>query len=233
MKKVLASALILCHAVLLLSACTQPERNSFEFEEENDYVQEEILVEEENETQETSEPSYENLPDPVQINADFDVSENPDGSFSITTNLPDETELSLTLKGRGYIAQGKAFVEKGIAISEPFTNQGDPLFGDFTLEVLMPIPSVQSDYVKHFIGKHGPYIKPALGSIVVSKEFDVSFPVNPTSSAFSTNEFSDELYYKAPSGKKYHLDRDCCGKNAREITDISNLDPCSKCVRPV
>ena len=174
MKKIINIFLV----IAMLSACAPSENeNSYEEPQEVLYEEESLVVEPEIEEVETT---YEDLPDPVMINADFEVTTNPEGTFIIETNLPDETELSLKLSGRGYLAQGKAYVSGGKALSERFTNHGDQLVGDYTLEVLMPIPSVQSDYVKHFIGKNGefltgPYIEGALGSVVVSKEFKVSF----------------------------------------------------------
>jgi hypothetical protein len=119
------------------------------------------------------------LPEPEDIYADFWVKVNPDNSFLIETNLPDETELSLTLKGRGYIAQGEAIVKDGQAVSPVFTNHGNALDGNYELQVLMPIPNVQSDYVKHFIGNYGQYlkgeyVKPYIDSVVVQKKFDVT-----------------------------------------------------------
>lgn len=129
------------------------------------------------------------LPDPVDIYADFEVTRNPDNSFYIETNLPDGTELSLSLSGRGYLAQDEAFVKNGCATSNCFSNRGNPLRGDYTLTVMMPIVSVQSDYVKRFIGPNGeylqgPYVKGALGSVIVEKEFE--FTISDDKSDVST-----------------------------------------------
>lgn len=38
-------------------------------------------------------------------------------------------------------------------------------------------------------------------------------------------------YYRTPSGKKYHIDPDCGGKNSYRTTNISQLEPCSKCAK--
>ena len=252
MKKFLLIGL-LCVCVIL-SACAQSETDdasSETFEEKSEYTEK---SEENSEYTETSEEkieytetaeddndknevSYESLPDPVMIEADFEVSTNPEGTFVITTNLPSETELSLTLKGKGYLAQGKAIVNDGVAISEKFTDKGKQLVGDFVLEVLMPIPSVQSDYVKHFIGERGeylsgPYLKPALTSVVVSKEFNVSLTQDMENENISSDtQSSSRVYYRTPTGKKYHLDPDCGGKNSYETTNISDLTSCDKCAK--
>ncbi len=54
--------------------------------------------------------------------------------------------------------------------------------------------------------------------------------VNNTSSN-SSNPSSDGYYYRTPTGKKYHLDPNCGGKNSRRTTNISGLSPCSKCAQ--
>lgn len=54
--------------------------------------------------------------------------------------------------------------------------------------------------------------------------------VTNTSSG-SSNPSSDGYYYRTPTGKKYHLDPNCGGKNSRRTTNISGLSPCSKCAR--
>ena len=252
MKKLLFITVLLCG--LFLVSCAQESEDDSPVQTDLDYeVQTDYETEDDYEAETEEEETYtEELPDPVVIDADFEVEVIDNGSFIITTNLPDETELSLKLKGRAYLAQGKAVVEGGVAVSEHFTNKGNPLFGDYELEVLMPIPSVQSDYVKHFIGEDGeyltgPYIKPALGSVVVSKTFDVSFDFadeqdseideeettsgETTSDETTTDHTSDGNYYATPTGKKYHLDPDCGGKNSYKTSNISSLTPCAKCAQ--
>lgn len=54
--------------------------------------------------------------------------------------------------------------------------------------------------------------------------------VTNTSSS-SNNPSSDGYYYRTPTGKKYHLDPNCGGKNSRRTTNISGLSPCSKCAQ--
>lgn len=59
--------------------------------------------------------------------------------FSIETNLPDKTELILTLSNNNlYTEQQTITVKSGKATSEPFTEEHDqPLAGDYTLTVVM------------------------------------------------------------------------------------------------
>ena len=45
------------------------------------------------------------------------------------------------------------------------------------------------------------------------------------------NPSADGYYYRTPTGKRYHLDPNCGGKNSRRTTNISGLSPCSKCAR--
>lgn len=246
MNKFISVMLILCLAVVV-AACGRTEDT--DFSDSSDALYSDAIPEEPNETPE--EESYDHLADPEVINADFEVTTNPDGSFSIETNLPGETELMLTLKGRGYLAQSKATVSDGVATSECFTDNGNKLMGDYTLEVLMPIPNVQNEYVRHFIGENGqylqgPYVKESMGSVVVKKDFNVSFPFETeTTSDTATNTSSDDTYnyqstsnqtadgnyYRTPTGKRYHLDPDCGGKNSYLTTNISDLTPCEKCAQ--
>ena len=179
-RKIKIFALLIC-LIISFTACTARVEVDESSQNVNDSMDNVVLQSTEELVQE--EEGLEDLPDPKDIYADFFVKVNPDNSFVIETNLPNETELSLTLKGKGYLAQGEAIVENGRAVSPVFTNRGVALEGDYTLEVLMPIPSVQSDYVKHFIGENGQYlkgeyIKPALTSIVVEKTFNVQLPGN-------------------------------------------------------
>ena len=41
----------------------------------------------------------------------------------------------------------------------------------------------------------------------------------------------DTYYYRTPSGKKYHLEPECGGKNSYKTNDITGLTACSKCVK--
>ena len=50
-------------------------------------------------------------------------------------------------------------------------------------------------------------------------------------SSTSNNPSADGNYYRTPTGKKYHLDPNCGGKNSYKTTNISGLSPCSKCAK--
>lgn len=91
------------------------------------------------------------------------------------TNLPDGTELLLTLsrKESRFEAQTKVTVAKGAFRSEQFSQKGADLNpGNYTLEIIMPVSQVQSGEVRKVIGMDGeklsgPLVKSgALGKVV-------------------------------------------------------------------
>ena len=43
------------------------------------------------------------------------------------------------------------------------------------------------------------------------------------------NPTADGYYYRTPSGKKYHFDPNCGGKNSYRTNNITGLSPCTKC----
>lgn len=47
----------------------------------------------------------------------------------------------------------------------------------------------------------------------------------------SNNSTADGNYYRTPTGRRYHLDPDCGGKNSYKTTNISGLTPCAKCAK--
>ena len=56
--------------------------------------------------------------------------------------------------------------------------------------------------------------------------------VSNSSSNNSSNKYNpspDGNYYRTPTGKKYHKDPNCGGKNSYRTTNISGLSPCAKC----
>jgi hypothetical protein len=74
------------------------------------------------------------------------------------TNLPDDTKLMIGLRRKeaNYFAQAHVVVEGGQFKSERFTALGKPLPpGNYTLEITMPLASVQPPTVQDIIGKDG------------------------------------------------------------------------------
>jgi len=66
-------------------------------------------------------------------------------------------------------------------------------------------------------------------------EYEASEANRPTEDYYdyndSYNPSADGYYYRTPTGKRYHLDPNCGGKNSYRTTNISGLSPCSKCAR--
>lgn len=104
-------------------------------------------------------------------------------AFTINTNLPDETELMLTLENsEGFKAQGHVTIEDGTATSERFSNFGDPLSGIYTLNISMGHPCFQSEHVRAVIGENGEYIT---GPYIISETLVTDF--NMISADFDFN----------------------------------------------
>ena len=104
--------------------------------------------------------------------------------FGITTNLPEDTELLVTLTDdNDYTAQDTAVILKdGTGYTAEFSDHGEGLKGKYHVAVTMSLPSLQADTVQEIIGKNGEYIggkyvfKSDLnGSNVVCGEFDFEF----------------------------------------------------------
>jgi hypothetical protein len=74
------------------------------------------------------------------------------------TNLPDGTELMVTVKRSesGYMAQSKVRVSNGSFRAGPFSQKAAPLIpGTYTVEISTPIAAVQSPSVRSVIGRDG------------------------------------------------------------------------------
>lgn len=60
-----------------------------------------------------------------------------------------------------------------------------------------------------------------------------STPSSTTSSTANStyNPTANGNYYRTPTGKRYHLDPNCGGKNSYKTNNISGLSPCAKCAK--
>jgi hypothetical protein len=104
-------------------------------------------------------------------------------SFTIATNLPDNTELMLTLSdGNDYTGQTKVTVKNGVATSEGFSSKGKQFSGHFTLDITMALPKLQDESVIKVIGTKGEFLsgryveKDTTGeSNIVSGTFEYDF----------------------------------------------------------
>lgn len=106
------------------------------------------------ENKETEEPEVMEVTLEVEPNVNAD-----DGSvlFGVITNLPEGTELMVTVKNDdGYIAQDKTVVlATGAGYTSEFSDKGKALKGEYTVSVSMSLPSLQKDSVRAVIGEKG------------------------------------------------------------------------------
>lgn len=100
----------------------------------------------------------------VYINVSTSIDDGK-ASFSIDSNLPDDTKLMLTLSdGNQYRGQTNVTIKSGQCQSDLFSNKGEKLSGEYSLEISMPIASVQPDTVRKLIGNSGENLR---GDLVV------------------------------------------------------------------
>ena len=84
-------------------------------------------------------------------------------AMDIETNLPDETELMLSISRANYndfspdnfMAQTKVTIVDGKATFEGFSHKGNKMAGGYDLCISMSLPSLQSDAVRAVIGEKG------------------------------------------------------------------------------
>ena len=103
--------------------------------------------------------------------------------FGVTTNLPEDTELLVTVSKDGYTAQDKVVILKnGTGYTSEFSDHGGALNGTYTVNVSMSLPALQKESVRKVIGEKGEYIngplveKSSIGSAnTVSAEFEFTF----------------------------------------------------------
>jgi|TergutMp193P3_1026864.scaffolds.fasta_scaffold20948_4 hypothetical protein len=100
------------------------------------------------------------------------INENDDGHlFIVQTNLPDTTELLVTLydeDGIDWLGQDKDDVKNGVSIFGPFRNKNEKYSGKFIFEITMPVMFVQNEKVRKILGENGENIE----SPFVFEEFD-------------------------------------------------------------
>lgn len=158
------------------------------------------------ESKENVEPATEITEFEVYVNANGYKDENG-VIFDIETNLPDETNLMLTLSKGDYnnndafTSQTNVIIAEGKATSEPFSNKGAALNGEFDLSVSMSLPSLQTDTVREVIGENGEYMagslveKSSIGtSNIVKANFSVSIGNNVTVKA--TDDYTHTTFEK-------------------------------------
>jgi len=114
------------------------------------------------ETKQNEQPTVGVKDDPEVMEVTLEVEPNvntDDGSvlFGVTTNLPEDTELMVTVTNDdGYMAQDNAVVlATGTGYTSEFSDNGEALKGDYTVRVSMSLPSLQKDSVRAVIGEKG------------------------------------------------------------------------------
>ena len=86
-------------------------------------------------------------------------SENGSVLFGITTNLPEDTTLLVTVQGDNYVGQDKVTIlGNGTGFTSEFSNQGQALKGKYTVTVSMSLPALQKDTVRQVVGEKGEHI---------------------------------------------------------------------------
>lgn len=99
--------------------------------------------------------------------------------FEITTNLPKDTKLMVTVSNdEGYRAQDTAVImNNGKGYTAEFSNHGDGLKGNYQVSVSMSLPKLQATSVQTVIGKNGEFIT---GKYVKAASIDDSNVVEGT-----------------------------------------------------
>jgi hypothetical protein len=110
------------------------------------------------------------------------INENDDGHlFIVQTNLPDTTELLVTIYDENEIvilAQDENSVINGISSFGPFRNRNDRLSGKFIFEITMPVMFVQNEKVRKILGENGeniesPFIFEEFDSVGLEQKFNI------------------------------------------------------------
>lgn len=96
------------------------------------------------------------------VEIDIQIISVQDGRIIVsgTTNLPDTTSLLISLENKiiGFGAQDKSIVEDGSFSTSPLGKKTGLPVGNYTVEIMMPLPSIQSKAVQDIIGKQGQYL---------------------------------------------------------------------------
>lgn len=119
-------------------------------------------------------------------------------TFKITTNLPNDMKLMLTLsRDGGFRAQDSVVIKNGNATSSGFSEKGNALDGNYKLHVSSSMTKLQPESVQKMIGKKGERMEGSLvktedGDTMVRADFDFTFKAEPPKEGAKT---------EAPEGK--------------------------------
>ena len=141
-------------------------------------------------------------------------------AFDIETNLPDDTELMLSLSQGDFntddaiMAQTKVTIKDGKSSSDTFLSDG--LSGTYDLSVSMSMPKLQADSVQAVIGSDGenmsgPFVKKAdndnsnIISALFTVETEGDIAVTPSekyqNTVFATEENDEEIVIDVNAGE--------------------------------
>ncbi|MGI6020188.1 MAG: Ltp family lipoprotein [Lachnospiraceae bacterium] len=142
---------------------------------------EEAILETKTETEESD--GIEDLLE-VEIIVEAKTNED-DGSvlFGVTTNLPEDTLLSVTVSNGSFEAEDEVVILKdGTGYTSEFSDNGAALQGEYKVSVELSDPSAQKESVQKVIGKDGEFIAGSFvkkssdgASNVVAAEFEFYF----------------------------------------------------------
>jgi hypothetical protein len=101
----------------------------------------------------------------VKLTFDIEGKETRKPKIAGITNLPEQTKLLITVKGKNikYTGQEETSVYKGRFESSEFSLENKELpLGEYTVDVVMPLSHTQTEGVQQIIGKNGENLKGAL-----------------------------------------------------------------------
>lgn len=134
-----------------------------------------------------------------KINVTMNLENQGNGEFIGETNLPDGTEIMITLTNdNGYSAQDKRSVQDGSFTFGPFSDKGSSLRnGTYNVEITTPTANVQPDSVKKIIGSNAVNL---VGKLITNDsvfgnrlEYKESFVIG------TTPETDEEVFESTPS----------------------------------
>lgn len=168
----------------ILSGCSQPKETE---------TQEEVTeVEEVEEVVVNSE---------INVTMDLEIVENQGRvEFIGKTNLPDETEIMVTLTNyNGYKGQDETYIQDGSFTAGPFSDKDFALpNGTYNVRITTPIARLQPDSVKKILGDKGVNL---VGDLITYDstfgnllEYNESFDIGTTSTSSNNNYSEEEVY---------------------------------------
>ena len=189
----------------------------------------------ETEKAEIPTPTVEEIKGPEEFEVFITPAASFDGNavvFDITTNLPDEAKLMLTLSSGDYntdvsfTAQGYVTVANGKATSDGFSNKGQKLSGSFDLDISMGQPSTQTEAVRTAVGENGELMT---GPLV--KKSDIT-SVNYISALFSVS-IGDDIIITATEDYNNTIFREEDESEGLDLAGLEELSTADKKVQEV